>query len=44
MLRGSICRDSLNPLVYSEWIVTRSELEFAFLTHHEQYLILEWFC
>lgn len=44
MLRGSICRDSLNPLVYSEWLFTYSELKFAILPHCEQYLILEWLC
>lgn len=44
MLRGSICRDSLNTLVYSEWIVTYLEMEFSVLSHHKQYLILQWFC
>lgn len=41
MLRGSICRESVNPLVYSERIVTYTEEEFAFLTRHDPYLILD---
>lgn len=31
----------MNPLVYSEWIVTHTEEEFAFLTRHDPYLILD---